>query len=676
MKKTPEQLLSALYQRIASLDYAYYVEDQPQVSDAEYDALMLTLRQLEAAYPQLISTASPTQRVSGVAQNKFTPLTHRLGMYSLDNAFSDEDVYQFWQRIVNVLPQAVPAFCVEPKLDGLAINLTYEDGLLIHAATRGDGEVGEDVTLSVRTIRNVPLRLLADAPKGIVEIRGEVVMPKQAFEALNRKQLSMNQKTFANPRNAAAGSLRQLDPQVTAQRNLQFFGYALGYVEDVALLPPSQWGLLALLRRWGIRVAQEATYVDGIDNLLAYYHKIEQQRNALAYDIDGVVYKLDDLSHQKQLGMTAKFPRWAIAHKFPAQEVWTKLEAIDVQVGRTGALTPVARLKPVSVGGVVVSNATLHNADEIARKDIRVGDTVIIRRAGDVIPEIVAVVSHLRPEEAVPFVMPLRCPVCDSEVIQEVDKSVHRCSGGLYCPAQKQRALEHFVSRKAMDIQGLGGKVIEQLISQGLVQHADDIYALTEMKLLSLPRMAEKSANNLLTAIHNSKRTTLSRFIFALGIPEVGEVTAAALAQYFGTLDALMQATEAVLLEVNDVGPVVAMHVVHFFAQAHNQAVIQKLIERGVHWPDVEKHAVVATPVQGKTVVLTGSLTSFSRDEAKAILQRLGAKVSSSVSAKTDIVIAGEAAGSKLQKAEALGLVVWDEAQFMQLCVDPYDVVN
>ena len=669
----------SLVERISECDYAYYVLDAPLVADADYDALMAQLKLLETQYPALQSPISPTQRVAGGLQSKFESQQHRLGMYSLDNAFSDEDVRQFWQRIQSLVPQAQPHFCAEPKLDGLAINLTYEQGQLTQATTRGDGISGEVVTANIRTLHNVPLVLRAHPPKGVIEVRGEVVMSKAAFQALNERQLAQGQKPFANPRNAAAGSLRQLDARITAERQLQFFAYAVGFVEDETLLAPTQTGVLEQLHQWGFQVAKEVRRLSGIDALLVYYEQIQQQRDQLAYDIDGVVYKIDDRAVQLQLGMTAKFPRWAIAHKFPAQEVWTRVEAIGIQVGRTGALTPVARLTPVSVGGVVVSNATLHNADEIARKDVRVGDTVVVRRAGDVIPEVVAVVAHLRPIQTSPFVMPTECPVCQSAVVQEADKSVHRCSGGLYCPAQKQRALEHFVSRKAMDIQGLGGKVIEQLMQSGLVAHADDLYRLTLMPLVNLERMGEKSAHNLLQAIDASKQTTLARFIYALGIPEVGEVTAKSLAQHFGELAPLMQADEASLMQIRDVGAVVAKEIVQFFAQPHNREVIEQLQALGVHWPSVDLVATASlqpSAVMNKVVVLTGTLSQMSREEAKAILERFGAKVTGSVSAKTDIVIAGEAAGSKLAKAEQLGIMVWDEETFIAQCITPHNLTK
>lgn len=658
-----------LYQRITRYDQAYYVWDEPLVSDAEYDQLLQQLRQLEQAHSELIKPYSPTQRVAGRAQEKFTAVRHRMGMYSLDNAFSLEDVRQFWQRIQQTLPEVAPVFCVEPKLDGLAINLTYHNGQLIQAATRGDGVEGEDVTNNVRTIRTVPLQLVAPFPLGIIEIRGEVVMSKVAFERLNEQQQHSGQKTFANPRNAAAGSLRQLDAQITAQRALSFFGYALGAVEDPQYRLSSQWEVLQQLRRWGIVVSNEVRRVVGIDAMLADYEQLCQRRVALPYEIDGVVYKLDSYADQQKLGMTAKYPRWAIAHKFPAQEVWTTLEAIDIQVGRSGALTPVARLTPVALGGVVVSNATLHNADEIARKDIRVGDTVVVRRAGDVIPEIVQVVMHLRPKHSHPFVMPTYCPACGSAVVREAHQSIYRCTGGLYCPAQKQRALMHFVSRKAMDIHGLGEKLIEQLIAASFVAHADDFYKLTLAQLCTLERMAEKSATKLLDAIEASKQTTLARFIYALGIPEVGEVTAKALAQHFRNLDALMKSDVEQLCRIYDVGAVIAHEIVLFFAQVHNQEIIQSLLQLGVHWSEKEVEAATVNHdplVYGRTFVLTGRLEQMTREEAKSALEAMGAYVSSQVSSKTDILVAGEAAGSKLSKAQQLGISIWDEQTLLQ----------
>jgi DNA ligase (NAD+) len=655
--------ISALISEINHLEYAYYVLDEPQASDSYYDGLMAKLSLLELAYPDLIQADSPTQRIGGQVQhNRFTAITHEHPMRSLNNAFTHDDVHAFWQRIINLQPQAQPVFCVEPKLDGLAISLTYQEGMLVQGATRGDGFIGEDVTPNIRTIRNIPLTLKTDNPPAKIEIRGEVVMPRHAFDELNARQLASNSKLFANPRNAAAGSLRQLDPHITASRSLKFFAYSVG---DTKLFT-SQCQLLQTLTEWGFFVAKEAQQLQGVDALFDYWQDLGEKRQQLDYDIDGVVYKLDNIALQNNLGFTSKYPRWAIAHKFPAQEVLTKLLAIDIQVGRTGALTPVARLEPVTVGGVIVSNATLHNADEITRKDVRIGDTVVVRRAGDVIPEVVCVVAALRPSDAIVFNMPKKCPVCGSAVLQESDKSVYRCSGGLYCSAQKHRALAHFVSKKAMNINGLGSKLLEQLIQANLINHPDDLYQLQYEQVLSCEHLAEKSANNLLEAIEKSKKTTLARFIFALGIPEVGEVTAHALAQNFLTIDALMQASEIELQQVNDVGTIVAMNVKRFFEQKHNQEVIAALLASGVYWDDVVSTVSVGHNLfTGKTVVLTGVLSSMSRDEAKLALTLAGAKVTNSVSAKTHLVIAGENAGSKADKAESLGIPIWQESDFL-----------
>ncbi len=655
--------ISALISEINHLEYAYYVLDEPQASDNYYDGLMAKLSLLELAYPELIQADSPTQRIGGQVQhNRFTAITHEYPMRSLNNAFTHGDVHAFWQRIINLQPQAQPVFCVEPKLDGLAISLTYQEGMLVQGATRGDGFVGEDVTPNIRTIRNIPLKLKTDNPPAKIEIRGEVVMPRHAFDELNARQLASNSKLFANPRNAAAGSLRQLDPHITASRSLKFFAYSVGDTESFT----SQCQLLQTLTEWGFLVAKEAQQLQGVDALFDYWQDLGEKRQQLDYDIDGVVYKLDNVALQNNLGFTNKYPRWAIAHKFPAQEVLTKLLAIDIQVGRTGALTPVARLEPVTVGGVIVSNATLHNADEITRKDVRIGDTVVVRRAGDVIPEIVCVVAALRPSDAIVFNMPKKCPVCGSAVLQESDKSIYRCSGGLYCSAQKHRALAHFVSKKAMNINGLGSRLLEQLIQANLINHPDDLYQLQYEQVLSCEHLAEKSANNLLEAIEKSKKTTLARFIFALGIPEVGEVTAHSLAQNFLTIDALMQASEIALQQVNDVGIVVAMNVKRFFEQKHNQNVIAALVASGIYWDDVVPTVSVSCNLfTGKTVVLTGVLSSMSRDEAKLALTLAGAKVTNSVSAKTHLVIAGENAGSKADKAESLGIPIWQESDFL-----------
>lgn len=657
--------LASLRKDLGSWDHAYYVLNAPLVSDEVYDQAMQKLKAIETEYPDLITPDSPTQRVAGAVQVGFTSVTHRYQMLSLDNAFSQQDVQDFWQKIEKLAPHAVPCFCVEPKLDGLAISLIYENGLLAQAATRGDGEVGEDVTHNVRTIKNIPLKLMTDTPPDYLEVRGEVLMSRAVFKQLNEGYVAQGLKPFANPRNAASGSLRQLDARIVAERQLSFFAYA---IQSPALALSTQWEGVTLLRQLGFPVADQVQLVSGVPALLAYWQFILNERDNLPFDIDGVVYKLNNVETQRQLGFTARAPRWAIAHKFPAQEVWTRLVAIDIQVGRTGVLTPVARLEPVAVGGVMVSNATLHNAEEIARKDIRVGDMVVVRRAGDVIPEIVAVVMEQRLPLAEVFVMPENCPECGSEVIKLEDKAQHSCTGGLFCPAQKRRALEHFVSKKAMDIHGLAGKLLDQLLSAKLIEHPDDLYRLRYEQLIVLDRMGDKLVHNLLSAIEQSKSTTLARFIYALGIPEVGEVMADVLARHFRTLPAVMQAELESLVLVDGVGEVMANHMRHFFAQSHNQEVITHLLALGVHWADVEEQQVQEedNPFINKTIVLTGTLSAMSRDEAKQLLQRYGAKVSGSVSAKTYLVIAGVEAGSKLTKAQALGITVWDEAQFIK----------
>jgi DNA ligase (NAD+) len=660
--------LQQLRERIEAHNHAYYVLDNPSISDAQYDLLYRELVALEQAHPELICPHSPSQRVGGQALSAFGAVRHRQAMLSLDNAFSDEDLSAFDQRACRLLNQTAMDYVAEPKMDGLAMSLRYEAGVLVQAATRGDGEVGEDVTHNVRTIRCIPLRLYGDQWPQVIEIRGEVFMPKAAFAQLNAQQALKGDKAFANPRNAAAGSLRQLDSAVTAQRPLQFFAYGWGEVSDDKALAQTYSARMRQIQHWGLPINPLMQVVSGLQGMVAYYAGLQTQREQLEYEIDGIVYKVDALAAQAQLGFTAKYPRWAIARKFPAQEVWTQLLGIDIQVGRTGALTPVARLQPVQVGGVMVANATLHNLDEIQRKDVRIGDTVIVRRAGDVIPEVVGSVLSQRPADARVFVMPDVCPACGSQVFKEADKAVYRCSGGLYCPAQRKRALAHFVSRKAMDIQGLGDKLIAQLAEVGLVAHPDDFYRLTFEQLVALPRMAEKSAHNLLEAIAQSKQTRLARFIYALGIPEVGEVTAKHLARHFLSLDALMQADQSALCGVEDVGEVVAAHIVHFFAQAHNREVIAGLLAAGVHWPAEQGvSAEQATPFSDKACVLTGTLTQMTREQAKALLERLGAKVVGSVSAKTDYLIAGDKAGSKLTKAQALGVAVLTEAEFIEL---------
>ncbi len=662
--------IEELRQLIRRYDYAYYVLAEPEVSDAEYDALFRELQALEAQFPDLVTPDSPTQRVGGEPAEGFNKVRHTIPMLSLDNAFSDKELAEFERRILEHapdIPQPIE-YSAEPKMDGLAISLRYEQGQLVQASTRGDGEVGEDVTRNAMTVRAIPLRLMLETPPAVVEIRGEVFMTKQAFEALNQRQMEKGEKPFANPRNAAAGSLRQLDPHITAERQLSFYAYGWGEVSE-GVLADTYTETMARFRQWGVPVNPLMEKVRGVAGMVDYFQRMTARRPELDYDIDGVVYKVNSIAWQARLGYTARAPRWAIARKFPAQEAWTKLLDVIVQVGRTGALTPVAKLAPVRVGGVTVSSATLHNFEEVKRKDIRIGDMVIVRRAGDVIPEVVGPVLSKRPADAREIVPPDKCPVCGSDVIQEPGKAVLRCSGGLYCPAQRQRALEHFVSRKAMDIRGLGPKLIAKLLEKGWVQHPDDFYHLTVEQLASLEGMGEKSARNIIEAIEASKNTTLPRFLYALGIPEVGEVTAEQLALHFGSLDAIMQADEAALEEVEDIGPVVAHNIVTFFQQPVNQKVIQGLLAAGIHWPEVRvANAQTGTsPFAGKTVVLTGTLQSMTRDEAKARLKALGAHVTGSVSRKTDFVIAGEKAGSKLTKAQQLGVTVLNEQQFLEM---------
>ncbi len=668
--KPPEEVVRRVAELRRAIDhhnYRYYVLDDPEIPDAEYDRLMAELKALEAQYPALVTPDSPTQRVGAEPLEAFGEVLHRVPMLSLENCFDEAELRAFVTRVRERLgvEEAID-FCAEPKLDGLAVSLRYEHGLLVQAATRGDGRRGEDVTQNVRTIRAIPLRLLGEEIPPLLEVRGEVFMTREGFEALNRRQREQGEKPFANPRNAAAGSLRQLDPRITATRPLSFYAYGWGEVEGWSL-PATQFGVLERFRALGLPVCDRTEVVRDVEGCLAYYEKIGRQRDALPYEIDGVVFKVDRLDWQKRLGFVSRAPRWAIAHKFPAQEELTRVLDIEVQVGRTGAITPVARLEPVQVGGVVVSNATLHNEDEVRRKDVWIGDTVIVRRAGDVIPEIVAVVKSRRPADARPFVMPEHCPVCGSEIIRPEGEAVARCSGGLFCPAQRKQAIRHFASRKAMDIEGLGEKLIDQLVERGLVEHVDDLYRLTAEQLAGLERMGPKSAANLVTAIERSKATTLPRFLYALGIREVGEATAQALASHFGDLDALMEADEEALQQVPDVGPVVAAYVHAFFQQDHNQEVIRALREAGVHWPAVERPPADAQPLAGKTFVLTGTLESMPRSEAKARLQALGAKVAGSVSKKTSAVVAGAEAGSKLARAEQLGIEILDEAAFLEL---------
>lgn len=661
-----KQRAADLREQIAYHNYRYYALDDPEIPDAEYDRLFRQLQQLEQEYPDLVTPESPTQRVGAQPLKGFDEVRHAIPMLSLGNVFSEEELADFDRRVRDGLGVETVRYCVEPKLDGLAISIRYEDGVLVRAATRGDGTTGEDVTQNVRTIEAVPLKLYGDDCPRVLEVRGEVYMDKAGFEQLNQRQREKGEKSFANPRNAAAGSLRQLDPRITATRPLTLYCYGVGVVEG-AQLPGRHSEVLAKIRDWGLRVCPEIRVVEGAQGCLDYYNDIGGRRDSLPYEIDGVVYKVDDLAQQEELGFVSRAPRWATAHKFPAQEEMTTLNDVEWQVGRTGALTPVARLEPVHVGGVMVSNATLHNPDEIIRKDVRIGDTVIVRRAGDVIPEVVGVVESKRPADSKPIETPEHCPVCGSDVLQDEGEAVPRCTGGLFCSAQRKNAIKHFASRKAMDIDGLGDKLVEQLVDAELIKDVADLFSLTQEQLAGLERMGEKSAANLVEALEKSKATTLERFLYALGIREVGESTARTLANHFGRLDAVEQAEEERLVEVEDVGPVVAHHIHTFFRQEHNREVIDKLIDAGVHWSDVEVLKTDEQPLEGQTFVLTGSLSAFSRDEAKARLQALGAKVSGSVSKKTSVVVAGEAAGSKLAKAESLGVEVWDEQRLVGL---------
>lgn len=657
-----DQLISTINEH----NIRYYVDDNPSIPDAEYDRLMQRLKMLEAEHPELQRSDSPSLRVGGLALAKFEQVTHLKPMLSLDNAFSEEDFAAFHKRVTDRVGEF--SYCCEPKLDGLAVSILYRDGVLERAATRGDGAVGEDITENVRTIRAVPLKLRGDDYPPLLEVRGEVFMPKAAFEALNERNRVKGDKLFVNPRNAAAGSLRQLDSKITASRALAFYAYALGVVEPESFpLADTHLGQLQQLKTWGLPVSSEIRLAKDVSEVDDYYRDIMARRSALAYEIDGVVFKVNSIEAQQTLGFVSRAPRWAIAYKFPAQEEMTLLEGVDFQVGRTGAVTPVARLKPVFVGGVTVSNATLHNADEIARLGVKVGDTVIIRRAGDVIPQVVAVVPEKRPEDAKEISFPEQCPVCGSQVERLEGEAVARCTGGLFCEAQRKEAIKHFASRKALDIDGMGDKIVEQLIDKELVESPADLFSLTASALTMLERMGLKSATNLVQAIEAAKQTTLAKFLYALGIREVGESTAANLARHFKELDALKQANVEQLIEVEDVGTIVAQHVAHFFAQPHNLEVIDKLLAAGVTWPAIEAPSEDEQPLKGQTWVLTGTLSQMSRTDAKAQLEALGAKVSGSVSKKTDCVVAGEAAGSKLTKANELGVKVLDEAGLLAL---------
>ena len=654
-------------------NYRYYVLDDPEIPDAEYDRIFHELQALEARFPDLVTVDSPTQRVGAAPRPEFSQVRHRLPMMSLENAMSDEKLAEVHRRIMSGLRRDGEAiYTAEPKLDGLAVNIRYENGVLVQAATRGDGTTGEDITANVRTIRNVPLRLLGRDWPAVLEVRGEVYLPQRGFKRLNAQAAACGDKTFANPRNAAVGSLRQLDHRITSARPLRFCCYGWG---EIAADPgESQFAMLKRIGDWGVPISKELRRVTGLAGCRDYFNDLKERREDIGYGIDGVVFKLDRLADQLALGATIHHPRWAIARKFPAQEALTVVEAVEFQVGRTGAVTPVARLTPVQVGGVTVSNATLHNMDEVERKDVQVGDTIYVRRAGDVIPEIVRVLPERRPPEARPVVLPTTCPVCGSDVIRPEGEAVARCSGGLYCPAQRKEAIRHFASRKAMDIDGLGEKLIDQLVEQGLVHEPADLYHLTEGQLAGLERMGAKSAANLCTALERSKETSFARFIFALGIREVGEATAAALAARFDSLQALMAARAEDLLLVEGVGPVVSAHIAGFFTQAHNREAIERLIVAGIHWPTeaargAHSSGSQAPPLAGKTFVITGTL-SRPRDQIKAELEALGAKVTGSVSKNTDYLLAGEEAGSKLAKALDLGVPVIDEPELASLLQD------
>ncbi len=666
--------------------YRYYILDEPTLADPEYDRLLRELAELEEAHPELCDANSPTMRVGAAPSGKFATVVHEVPMLSLGNAFSDDKVRDFVARIGKETGDEAPVFSTEPKLDGLAISLRYEDGAFVRGATRGDGSAGEDVSANLRTVRSIPLRLRGKAPK-VLEVRGEVVMPKADFERWNEAARARGDKPMANPRNGAAGSLRQLDPRVTAQRPLAFFAYALGAVEG-ATLPPTHSETLAWLRELGFPVSAEVDVATGVEGLLAYYERIGARRDALPYDIDGVVYKLDRYDQQRAMGFVSRAPRWALAHKFPAQEEATVVESIEVNVGRTGAVTPWVLMQPVHVGGVTVTRATLHNADQVARLDVRKGDTVIVRRAGDVIPEVVRVVEDKRPLDAKgrplhpPYQLPTECPVCGSAVEREEGEVVARCTGGLYCPAQRVQALFHFGSRRAMDIEGLGERFITALVEFDYVRTVADLYRLTVDDFVEMKRRADERdgtvpatakagkvatrwAENLVAGIEASKASSLERVLYALGIRDVGESTAKTLARHFGALDPIMEADEEALQQVPDVGPVVAKRIAHFFAEPHNREVIAALRAAGVHWKEGPPRRASEGPLAGQTVVLTGGLASMTREQAGERLEALGAKVSGSVSKKTSFVVAGEAAGSKLAKARDLGLDIWDEARLI-----------
>jgi DNA ligase (NAD+) len=660
--------IARLRAEIERHNQAYYVLDKPSVPDAEYDRLFRELQALEEQHPELLTADSPTQRVGGKILDGFTPVRHAVPMLSIRTETDTESsgATNFDTRVRNALGNdGEIEYACELKFDGLAINLRYENGVLVRAATRGDGETGEDVTQNIRTIHCIPLHL-NDCNAEVLEVRGEVYMSRKDFNRYNDRQREQGLPTLVNPRNGAAGSIRQLDPALAARRPLSFFAYGLGEVKGWDL-PATHGAILDALQRFGLPVCDERTVARGAQALVEFHQRVAARRDALPFDIDGVVYKVNSIALQKELGFVSREPRWAVAHKFPAEEQLTVLRDIEIQVGRTGKLTPVAKLEPVFVGGTTVSNATLHNEGEIHRKDVHIGDTVIVRRAGDVIPEVVGVLAERRPAGARPFVMPTSCPVCGSHVVREEGEADARCTGGLFCAAQRKQAILHFAGRRAMDVEGLGDKLVDQLVDEGIIRSLPDLYRLDVATLAALDRMAEKSAQNIVAALEKSKHTTLNRFLFALGIRHVGETTAKDLARHFGKLDAVMQADAERLLAVPDVGPVVAQSLVDFFGEAHNREVVQQLRELGVHWPEHEGVSTQPLPLTGKTFVLTGTLPTMSRDEAKAALEAQGAKVAGSVSKKTDYVVAGTEAGSKLDKARELNVTVIDEQQLLNL---------
>ncbi|MEO5574158.1 MAG: NAD-dependent DNA ligase LigA [Gammaproteobacteria bacterium] len=669
ISKLPDNVAARVKELRALINYhnnRYHVLDDPEIPDAEYDRLMRELQSLEERYPEFAATDSPTRQVGAHPLKKFAAVNHETPMLSLANAFSEQEVADFDRRVREKLVVDNVEYVAEPKLDGLAVNLLYIDGKLVRGATRGDGATGEDITQNIRTIAPIPQLLKGKHVPRMIEVRGEVYLPKKGFAEMNARALERGEKIFANPRNAAAGSLRQLDPRITAQRPLAMICHGVGRSEDGSL-PARYSDISQRLSEWGLQGTPEQKVVHGLDGCIAYYQDIAARRSALAYEIDGVVYKVNSIEQQQQLGFVSRAPRWAIAHKFPAQEEMTRVVSIGVQVGRTGALTPGARLEPVSVGGVTVTNVTLHNQDDLERKDIRVGDTVIVRRAGDVIPEIVGVVLERRPPGTTPYRIPAQCPVCGSDVIRAEGEAIARCSGALFCPAQRKEGILHFASRHALDIEGVGEKLVDQLVEHDLVKNVADLYLLTPELLAGLERMGEKSAANVHAALQRSKQTTLPRFLYAIGIREVGQSTAAALAKYFGNLEIIKQTDKETLQNVPDIGPIVAAHIETFFRQPHNIEVIEKLLAAGIRWADIKIEPAPHAPLKGKTFVLTGSLETLSREQAKEKLEALGAKVGSSVSAKTHCVVAGADPGSKLDKAQQLGIEIMDEAGLLAL---------